>query len=261
MRILVVEDERSLRQQLGDALKSRRYVADLAADGEEGLYLAQEWPYDLAIIDLGLPGISGLALIRELRSLDQRLPILILTARSDWQDKVEGLEAGADDYLTKPFHIEELLARVNALLRRSAGQASPKFLFGPLQIDTAAKQVQLEGKPVELTAYEYATLEYLIHQAGRVVSKTELTEHLYDQDFDRDSNVIEVFITRLRKKLDPDGSLKPIATDRGRGYRFALLPEPVADTSTSGTSAPDISSTDTSTTDTSTTDPAEPGVV
>ncbi len=225
MRILVVEDEQTLRQQLGDVLKSRRYAADLAPNGEEGLYLAQAWQYDLAIIDLGLPGLGGLELIRALRKLGQRLPILILTARSDWQDKVEGLEAGGDDYLTKPFHMEELLARINALLRRSAGQASPQFEFGPLQIDTAAKQVLLEGQPVELTAYEYATLEYLIYQAGRVVSKTELTEHLYDQDFDRDSNVIEVFITRLRKKLDPQGRLKPIATERGRGYRFVLESE------------------------------------
>ncbi|MEH6822353.1 MAG: response regulator transcription factor [Motiliproteus sp.] len=225
MRILVVEDEQALRQQLGEMLKSRRYVADLAPDGEEGLYLAREWQYDLAIVDLGLPGLSGLELIRELRTLGQRLPILILTARSDWQDKVEGLEAGADDYLTKPFHTEELLARVNALLRRSVGQASPTFVFGPLQIDTTAKLVLRDEQPVDLTAYEYATLEYLMHQAGKVVSKTELTEHLYDQDFDRDSNVIEVFITRLRKKLDPDGSLKPIATERGRGYRFVLVSE------------------------------------
>ena len=222
MRILVVEDEQALRQQLADALKSNRYVTDLAPDGEEGLYLAQEWQYDLAIIDLGLPGISGLDLIRQLRQQGNSLPVLILTARSDWQNKVEGLEAGADDYLTKPFHIEELLARVNALLRRSVGQASPRFIYGPLEIDTTAKQVLLQQQPVELTAYEYSTLEYLIHQAGKVVSKTELTEHLYDQDFDRDSNVIEVFITRLRKKLDPDGSLKPIVTERGQGYRFVL---------------------------------------
>ncbi len=234
MRILVVEDEQALRQQLGEALKSRHYVTDLAPDGEEGLYLAQEWQYDLAIIDLGLPGISGLDLIRELRQLGSQLPVLILTARSDWQNKVEGLEAGADDYLTKPFHIEELLARVNALLRRSAGQASPRFSFGEFAIDTAAKQVFLQQQPVDLTAYEYATLEYLIHQAGRVVSKTELTEHLYDQDFDRDSNVIEVFVTRLRKKLDPDGRLKPIATERGQGYRFVLVADRAADPSEVG---------------------------
>ena len=226
MRILVVEDEQALLEQLGEALKSRRYVTDLAPDGEEGLYLAQEWQYDLAIVDLGLPGISGMELIRQLREQGQRLPILILTARADWQDKVEGLEAGADDYLTKPFHIEELLARVNALMRRSAGQASPRISFGPVAIDTSAKLVWRDGEPLELTAYEYSTLEYLVHQAGKVVSKTELTEHLYDQDFDRDSNVIEVFITRLRKKLDPSGELKPIQTERGRGYRFVLQPEP-----------------------------------
>lgn len=222
MRVLVVEDEQALREQLGEALKARNYVVDLAPDGEEGLYLAQEWEFDLAIIDLGLPGMSGLELIRKIREQGSRLPILILTARSDWQEKVEGLEAGADDYLTKPFHTEELMARLNALLRRSAGQASPSVNYGPIRIDTAAKRVFLNDQPLELTAYEYNTLEYLTHQAGKVVSKTELTEHLYDQDFDRDSNVIEVFITRLRKKLDPSGELKPIATERGRGYRFVL---------------------------------------
>ncbi len=222
MRILVVEDEDALREQLSDSLRAGQYVVDAAPDGEEGLYLAREWPYDMAIIDLGLPKLSGLELIRELRDSGTGYPILILTARGDWQDKVEGLEAGADDYLTKPFHMEELQARINALLRRSAGHASPELKFGPLTLDSSGKQVRLHDQPLELTAYEYATLEYLIHRAGKVVSKTELTEHIYDQDFDRDSNVIEVFITRLRKKLDPAGTLKPIATERGRGYRFVL---------------------------------------
>ncbi len=222
MRILVVEDEQALRQQLASSLKANQYVVDAAPDGEEGLYLATEWPYDLAIIDLGLPKMSGLQLICSLREKGVPFPILILTARGDWQDKVEGLEAGADDYLTKPFHMEELNARINALLRRSTGHAHPQLQFGSITLDTAAKQVTRDNNPLELTAYEYATLEYLIHHAGKVVSKTELTEHIYDQDFDRDSNVIEVFITRLRKKLDPEGTLKPIATERGRGYRFVL---------------------------------------
>lgn len=222
MRILVVEDEQALREQLASSLKANHYVVDAAPDGEEGLYLASECPYDLAVIDLGLPKMSGLELIRSLRDKAITFPILILTARGDWQDKVEGLEAGADDYLTKPFHMEELSARLNALLRRSAGHAHPQLKFGAITLDTVAKQVTLENSPLELTAYEYATLEYLIHHAGKVVSKTELTEHIYDQDFDRDSNVIEVFITRLRKKLDPEGSLKPITTERGRGYRFVL---------------------------------------
>ncbi len=222
MRVLVVEDEPQLREQLGSALRARQYATDLAADGEEGLYLATENPYDLAIVDLGLPKLGGIDLIRQLRQSAIRYPVLILTARGDWQDKVEGLEAGADDYLSKPFHQEELLARVSALLRRSSGHASPQISFGPLLLDCTAKQVRLNGQPLELTAYEYATFEYLALKSGKVVSKTELTEHLYDQDFDRDSNVIEVFITRLRRKLDPDGSLKPISTERGRGYRFVL---------------------------------------
>ncbi len=222
MRVLVVEDEPQLRDQLGNALRARQYATDLAADGEEGLYLATENPYDLAIVDLGLPKLGGIELIRQLRQTGISYPVLILTARGDWQDKVEGLEAGADDYLTKPFHQEELLARVNALLRRSSGHASSQIRFGPLLLDCTAKQVHLNGQPVELTAYEYATFEYLALKSGKVVSKTELTEHLYDQDFDRDSNVIEVFVTRLRRKLDPDGALKPITTERGRGYRFAL---------------------------------------
>ncbi|HEY5718514.1 MAG TPA: response regulator transcription factor [Motiliproteus sp.] len=224
MRMLLVEDEPALGQQLQNQLKAQQFAADLAPNATEALYLCSEWSYDLAIIDLGLPDISGMELIRRLRQQEQRFPILILTARGDWQDKVEGLEAGADDYLTKPFHPQELLARINALVRRAAGHATPQLQFGPIQLDSAAKQVRLNGVAVELTAYEYATLEYLVLKAGKVISKTELTEHLYDQDFDRDSNVIEVFVTRLRKKLDPDNTLRPIATERGRGYRFVLQP-------------------------------------
>lgn len=222
MRLLIVEDEPQLRQQLSEFLVDNDYAVDTAENGEIGLYQGREHPYDVAVIDLGLPKLSGIELIKNLRREEKTFPILILTARGSWQDKVEGLEAGADDYLVKPFHNQELLARLNALLRRSAGQASSQWDFGPLQIDTAAKRVQLEGQVLELTSYEYNTLEYLIRHPGKVISKTELTEHLYDQDFDRDSNVIEVFIGRLRKKLDPQGSLKPIATVRGQGYRFTL---------------------------------------
>ena len=222
MRLLIVEDEQTLREQLTSYLKSLGMSCDAAGDGEEGHFLATENPYDLAIIDLGLPKLDGVSLIKKIRSHDITYPILILTARGNWQDKVEGLEAGADDYLVKPFHNEELRARINALLRRSSGHASPVFEFGPISLDTAAKTVSLQGKVLELTSYEYNTFEYLAHHAGKVVSKTELTEHLYDQDFDRDSNVIEVFVGRLRKKLDPEGELKPIATIRGQGYRFTL---------------------------------------
>lgn len=222
MRLLVVEDEPLLREQLSTFLRELGYTADAGADGKEGLFLGREYDYDLAIIDIGLPHLDGVSLIRELRKLQKAYPILILTARGNWQDKVEGLEAGADDYLVKPFHNEELRARINALLRRSTGHASPLLTFGSIQINTASKQVLVDEQPLELTSFEYNTLEYLAHHAGKVISKTELTEHLYDQDFDRDSNVIEVFVGRLRKKLDPDGTLKPIATVRGQGYWFTL---------------------------------------
>lgn len=222
MRILIVEDDQQLRQQLEASIKSNNYATDSAKDGREGLFMLTEYPYDLAIIDLGLPEMSGIELIQTLRKNGKQLPVLVLTARSSWQDKVEGLEAGADDYVIKPFHMEEIIARINALLRRSAGNASPELYFGPLTINTAAKQASLKGELLNLTSYEYNTLEYLIHHAGKVVSKTELTDHLYDQDFDRDSNVIEVFIGRLRKKLDQQGPLNAIATVRGQGYRFTL---------------------------------------
>ncbi len=222
MRILLVEDEAELREPLTQRLKTEGYTVDSAADGREGLFLGREYAIDLGIIDIGLPKLSGIDLIRTLREEDKNFPILILTARGNWQDKVEGLEAGADDYLVKPFHIEELLARVNALLRRSAGWSHPVLHCGPVVLDTRSQAVLLNDRPVDLTAYEYKVLEYLMLHAGEVVSKTDLTEHIYDQDWDRDSNVIEVFVRRLRKKLDPDETYKPIETLRGRGYRFSL---------------------------------------
>ena len=221
MRILVVEDEEALRSQLVDYLKAEGYVTDEASDGEEALYFGREYEYDAAVVDLGLPKVDGVEVIKTLRAEDRSFPVLILTARSHWQDKVRGLEAGADDYLTKPFHMEELAARINALLRRAAGHASPVMSAGDLQLDTAKKEVRVAGDMVELTAFEYKVLEYLMVNGDRVVSKTELTDHLYDQDFDRDSNVIEVFVGRLRKKVDPEGTRKPIRTVRGQGYRFA----------------------------------------
>lgn len=222
MKILVVEDEVNLSAQIETLLTQNQYTVETAMDGEEGHYLGSEFPYDLAIVDLGLPGISGVEVIRRWRSQGVNWPILILTARGDWQDKVEGLEAGGDDYLVKPFHQEELLARINALLRRAAGHAKPQLSFGALTLDTFAHTVALDGQPVALTSYEYRTLEYLVLNAGKVISRTELTEHLYHQDHDRDSNVLEVFVRRLRQKLDPNGELKPIATVRGVGYRFDL---------------------------------------
>ncbi|MCW8943753.1 MAG: response regulator transcription factor [Sedimenticola sp.] len=226
MRVLVVEDEPSLRSQLKQRLVSEGYSVDMAADGEEGLYLGEEYPFDVAVIDLGLPKLSGIELIKALRLKQVTFPILILTARDNWQDKVEGLEVGGDDYLVKPFNMEELLARLNALLRRSAGFASPQISWGPIAINTARQEATLKGQEVQLTAYEYKVLEYLMLHAGKVISKSELTEHIYDQDFDRDSNVLEVFVRRLRRKFDPEGELKPIETLRGRGYRFSQQQPP-----------------------------------
>lgn len=217
MRTLIVEDEATLRDQLAQHLKSEGFAVDCAADGEEGLYFGREYEYDAAVIDLGLPKIDGIELITRLREEDRAFPILVLTARGHWQDKVQGLEAGADDYLAKPFQMEELIARLNALIRRSAGYASPVLSQGDLQLDTAKKEVRVAGSAVELTAYEYKVLEYLMLNPNRVVSKTELTDHLYEQDFDRDSNVIEVFVGRLRKKITP---VDLIRTVRGQGYRF-----------------------------------------
>ena len=222
MRLLVIEDDDTLRESLATQLTGAGYAVEQAADGREGLYFAMEYPVDLAIIDLGLPEVSGLDIIREARDKGKTYPILILTARDRWQDKVDGLSAGADDYVVKPFHFEEVSARVQALLRRSGGWASSVMTAGPVVLDMGRQEVRVDGAPVELTSFEYKIIEYLMLRAGQVISKTELTERLYDQDFERDSNVIEVFIGRLRKKLDPANALKPIETLRGRGYRFAL---------------------------------------
>ncbi len=222
MRLLLVEDDVRLQDSLADILREAGFAVDVSGDGIEGLYYGEEFPIDLAIIDLGLPGMSGLDLIRKLRKSERRFPILILTARSEWQDKVTGLEAGADDYMTKPFHPEELKARVAALIRRSAGHAKPEVSFGPVTIDLSSQRVMLNEEEVELTTYEYKVLEYMVLHPGEVVTKTALSEHIYEEDADRDSNVIEVFMGRLRRKIDPDGELKPIETLRGRGYRLDL---------------------------------------
>ncbi len=224
MRLLIVEDETLLREQLASTLGVDGYAIDQASDGREGLYLGTEYDYDLAVIDLGLPELDGVSLIKALRLADRNFPIIILTARDQWQDKVEGLEAGGDDYLTKPFHPQELKARINALLRRAAGHASSEINYGQLVLDTRAKTVSRNGAVAELTSFEYNTFEYMALNPNKVVSKVTLTEHLYDQDFDRDSNVIEVFMMRLRKKIDPENTLKPITTLRGQGYRFELKP-------------------------------------
>jgi two-component system response regulator PhoP len=222
MRALVVEDEAALRDGLKEQLSAQGFTVDVAADGEEGLFAGKEYPLDIAVIDLGLPKLPGLELIRALRKAGKTFPILILTARDRWQDKVEGLQAGADDYVAKPYHFEEVLARMQALLRRAGGWASPVLECGPIRLDTRSQAITLEGKSVELTTFEYRILEHMMLRAGDVISKTELTERLYDQDFERDSNVIEVFIGRLRRKLDPAETLHPIETLRGRGYRFSI---------------------------------------
>lgn len=233
MKALLIEDDVALNHQLKEQLIKYGYLVESAFDGKEGLYLGMEYPIDIAIIDLGLPILSGIEVIQALRSHEKKFPILILTARSRWQEKVEGLDAGADDYLVKPFQIEELLARLNALQRRFSGWSSPVLKFSEFSIDTKSQrlfhlnpnlkhQQQDSAQQIELTAYEYKVLEYLVLHAGEVISKSELTEHIYDQDFDRDSNVMEVFIRRLRKKLDPDNCLKPITTHRGSGYSILV---------------------------------------
>jgi two-component system response regulator PhoP len=227
MRILIIEDESHLREQIAQRLRSDGYAVDVAANGVDGLHLGRECDFDAAIVDLGLPDMDGTQVIEKLRAAQRRFPILVLTARGRWEDKVAGLETGADDYLTKPFHIEELTARVRALVRRAAGHAQSVLNFDPIVLNLSAQEVRISNHPVELTAFEYKALEYLMLHAGKVISKAQLTEHLYAQDYDRDSNVIEVFIGRLRRKLDPENQLNPIETLRGQGYRFRA-PDPSA---------------------------------
>jgi two-component system response regulator PhoP len=222
MRLLLIEDDAALRLGLARQLEADGYRVDLAADGQDGLFQAREYPVDLAIVDLGLPKLNGLSVVEQLRSDGRTMPILILTARSSWQDKVVGLEAGADDYLVKPFEYGELAARVKALLRRSLKAASDVLVLGPVSIDFSAQAARLQGAPLDLTTFEYRVLEFLVRERARVVSKQELSDYLYPHDEDRDSNVLEVLIGRLRRKLDPDGTLAPIETLRGRGYRFTL---------------------------------------
>ncbi|MCE9685253.1 response regulator transcription factor [Shewanella sp. AS16] len=223
MRLLLVEDDIDLQTNLKHHLLEANYTVDLASDGEEGLFQASEYAYDAAIIDVGLPKLDGISLITELRAQQISFPILVLTARDSWQDKVAGLDAGADDYLTKPFHPQELVARLKALIRRSAGKASPLVHNGPFSINTSSYEVCKDERPINLSGSEYKLFEFLMLHQGEVKSKTVLTEHIYDQDFDLDSNVIEVFIGRLRKKLDPDNHYNLIETLRGQGYRLRSL--------------------------------------
>jgi two-component system OmpR family response regulator len=216
MRILLVEDDPDLSRQLKQALADAGYAVDHAPDGEEALYLGEEEPYDVVVLDLGLPKIDGVSVLERWRRAGKTTPVLILTARGQWSDKVSGFDAGADDYLTKPFHTEELLARLRALLRRAAGHASPALTCGGLRLDPRAARASVNGEPLRLTSLEYRLLHYLMMHQGRVISRTELVEHLYDQDFDRDSNTIEVFVGRLRKKIGAER----IETVRGLGYRL-----------------------------------------
>jgi two-component system OmpR family response regulator len=216
MRILVVEDDPGIAGQLVRALEDGGYTVDQASDGEEGHFLGDTEPYDAVVLDLGLPVLDGITILERWRSDGKTMPVLILTARDRWREKVAGFDAGADDYVAKPFQMEELLARLRALIRRSAGLASAVIECGPLAIDTRAARVSLNGEQVKLTGHEYKLIAYLAHEQGRVVSRTELTEHIYDQDFDRDSNTIEVFVGRLRRKLGND----VIVTERGLGYRL-----------------------------------------
>ncbi len=220
MRLLLVEDDQALQQELQQQLLQQNYSVDVASDGEIALFQGIEHNYDIAVIDLGLPKIDGSSVVKTLREKGRDFPILILTARDRWQDKVAGLDAGADDYLTKPFHVEELCSRLNALIRRSAGKASAIIINGPFNLDTSTSEVLVEQQSVNLSAHEFKVFKYLMLHIGEVVSKTTLTEHIYDQDFDLDSNVIEVFIRRLRKKLDPDNKYNFIETKRGQGYRL-----------------------------------------
>lgn len=229
MRLLVVEDDRDLNRQLVAALEGAGYAVDRAFDGEEANFLGDTEPYDAVVLDIGLPKQDGIAVLEAWRSAGHRMPVLILTARDRWSDKVRGFDAGADDYVAKPFHMEEVLARVRALLRRATGHATAELSCGPVTLDTRAGRVVVDGNPVKLTSHEYRLLSYLMHHSGRVVSRAELVEHLYDQDFDRDSNTIEVFVGRLRRKLGVD----IIQTMRGLGYLVAV-PEVTADRKPTG---------------------------
>jgi len=216
MRILVVEDDKDLNRQLCEALADAGYVVDRAFDGEEGHFLGDTEPYDAVVLDIGLPQMDGISVLERWRRDGRKMPVLILTARDRWSDKVSGIDAGADDYVTKPFHIEEVLARVRALIRRAAGHASSELTCGPLRLDIKSSKADIDGATLKLTSHEFRLLAYLMHHMGKVVSRTELVEHLYDQDFDRDSNTIEVFVGRLRKKMGVD----LIETVRGMGYRM-----------------------------------------
>jgi len=220
MRLLVVEDDRDLNRQIVSALESAGYAVDRAYDGEEAWFLGDTEPYDAIVLDIGLPKRDGVSILETWRKAGRTMPVVILTARDRWSDKVEGFDAGADDYVSKPFHMEELLARLRAVLRRSTGHATSEFVVGPVRLDARAGRVTVRGAAVKLTSHEYRLLAYLMHHAGRVISRTEIVEHLYDQDFDRDSNTIEVFIGRLRRKLGVD----VIQTVRGLGY-FVGPPE------------------------------------
>jgi len=222
MRVLEIEDEVGLQDDIRRRLETEGYIVDTSGEGNEGLFFATEYPLDAAIIDIGLPGISGIEIIQRLRDQGDTLPVLILTARSRWQEKVEGLEAGADDYLVKPFQMEELLARLKALLRRATGTPTTELRCGAVALKLGTQQVLLNDEVLDVTAFEYRMLEYLVRHSSEAVSKSRLADYLYPHDDDRDSNVIEVIIGRLRKKLDPDGSLQPIETLRNRGYRFTL---------------------------------------
>ncbi len=216
MRILVVEDDADLNRQLCEALKEAGYAVDSSNDGEDAHFLGDTEPYDCVILDIGLPIMDGISVLRRWRADGRIMPVLLLTARDRWNDKVSGIDAGADDYVTKPYHIEEVLARVRALIRRASGHASSELVCGPLVVDTRSSKATVDGKALKLTSHEYRLLSYLAHHRGEVVSRTELTEHLYDQDFDRDSNTVEVFVGRLRKKI----GLDLIETVRGLGYRL-----------------------------------------